>query len=220
MSAQRPEGAWMGAERLHVVTCFLMRGGRVLLLRRSRRVGTYRGLWAGVSGYIDAGEMPLERALKEIREETGLLEESLRLVRSGGRILVPAGAGPPDQRAKPGLEKGAGTPRTGAVLIVHPFLFEVRSGRIKLDWEHTEHRWVRPGELGRFRTVPALKEALESVLEGGGTATPLAAPRKNSPRAPHRSGGPAAGRYSASVKSLSSSSTSKSPRRAPASSQP
>jgi len=40
-----------------VVTCFLLRraaaGDEVLLLRRSQKVGTYRGRWAGVSGYLE-----------------------------------------------------------------------------------------------------------------------------------------------------------------------
>ncbi|MGQ9582829.1 MAG: NUDIX domain-containing protein [Thermoplasmatota archaeon] len=149
MTERRSGGGREAAERRHVVTCFLMRAGRVLLLRRSRRVGTYQGLWAGVSGYIEEGEMPLERAFREILEETGLLEENLRLIRGGERVVVPAGAAHPAR----------------VVFIVHPFLFEVRSGRVRLDWEHTEHRWVRPGELGRFETVPALVKALESVLK-------------------------------------------------------
>lgn len=148
--------------RRHVVTCFLTRRGRVLILKRSRRVGTFRGRWAAVSGYLEPGEMPLQRAFREICEETGLLEESLRLVRGGGRIPVPAGGG---RRGR------------GAVLfIVHPFLFEVRGGRIRLDWEHTALRWVRPGELRRFRTVPALAEALESVW-----GPPVAGRRRSRP---------------------------------------
>ncbi|MEM4728707.1 MAG: NUDIX pyrophosphatase [Thermoplasmata archaeon] len=149
----------------HVVTCFLTRRGRILILKRSGRVGTFRGRWAGVSGYIEPGEMPLERAFKEIREETGLLEESVRLVRGGGRLVVRSGSADAagaksgkSGRAWPGLKQPQ-----GVVFIVHPFLFELKRGRVRLDWEHTELRWVRPSELRRFRTVPGLAEALESV---------------------------------------------------------
>lgn len=56
--ASRPQRAVM-AGHMHeaaVVTCFLLRrardGDRILILRRSQRVGTYRGRWAGVSAYI------------------------------------------------------------------------------------------------------------------------------------------------------------------------
>ena len=48
-----------------VVTCFLLRRGRILVLRRSQRVGTHRGKWAGVSGTIEAAT-PYERALVEL----------------------------------------------------------------------------------------------------------------------------------------------------------
>jgi hypothetical protein len=47
---------------------------------------------------------------------------------------------------------------------VHPFLFRVRpAAAIAIDWEHTEARWVRPSALGRYRTVPRLRDALARV---------------------------------------------------------
>ena len=55
-----------------VVTAFLTRGNQVLLLRRSDRVSTYKGRWAGVSGSVEAGSTPIEQAIQEIEEETGL----------------------------------------------------------------------------------------------------------------------------------------------------
>jgi len=127
--------------KVHVVTCFLMRRGRVLLLRRSEDVGTYRCKWAGVSGYIEKGERPVETAFKEVREETGLSAPDVVLVREGPVL-----------------------PIAFTNFVVHPFLFDVRRGRIRLDWEHSESRWIRPSELGRFGTVPGLAAALKSVL--------------------------------------------------------
>ena len=55
----------MTMEERHVVTCFLEHGGEIPLLRRSQRVGTYKGRWAGVSGYIEeimGGIRPLQDA--------------------------------------------------------------------------------------------------------------------------------------------------------------
>lgn len=127
--------------RIHVVTCFLMRRGKVLILQRSERVGTFRCKWAGVSGYIEKGEKPIDTAFKEISEETGLSPSDVALVREGPAIPIAC-----------------------TNFVVHPFLFEVKRGRIRLDWEHAAHRWIRPSALGRFGTVPGLKGALNSVL--------------------------------------------------------
>src|SRR5207244_1717976 len=49
--------------------------------------------------------------------------------------------------------------------VVHPFLFDVASRRVRLDWENVEHRWIRPAdELDRFQTVPRLKDVVAAVL--------------------------------------------------------
>ncbi|GAI08379.1 unnamed protein product, partial [marine sediment metagenome] len=52
--------------------------GEILLLRRSERVGSYRGRWAGVSGYIE--KTPDEQAMVEIEEETSLRGETTSLI--------------------------------------------------------------------------------------------------------------------------------------------
>lgn len=41
--------------RRHVVTAVVQKAdGQVLLVRRSQQVGTYQGMWGGVSGYVEA----------------------------------------------------------------------------------------------------------------------------------------------------------------------
>jgi 8-oxo-dGTP diphosphatase len=131
-----------------VVTCFLLRRGggedEILLLRRSQQVGTYRGRWAGVSGYIEERD-PLAQAYTEIEEETGLTRENVQLLRTGEPLEVV------DAEAE-------------RRWIVHPFLFGVREpARIRADWEHTETRWIRPKEIFGYETVPQLAEALMRV---------------------------------------------------------
>jgi 8-oxo-dGTP pyrophosphatase MutT (NUDIX family) len=131
-----------------VVTCFLLRrtagGDEILLLRRSQKVGTYRGRWAGVSGYIE-GTPPLAQAYREIEEEAGLIQEEVTLVETGDPLEVPDA-------------------ETGQRWLVHPFLFEVRpDAEVRVDWEHTEARWVRPEDVFTFDTVPQLAGALKRV---------------------------------------------------------
>ena len=135
----------------HVVTCFLLRTGprghdEVLILRRSGRVRTYQGRWAGVSGYLEDEPAAAEQqARREIREETGLSPADAELVRTGEPFTFE-------------------DPELDTRWTVHPFLFRVRPGAaIAIDWEHTDARWVQPGALGRYRTVPRLREALARV---------------------------------------------------------
>jgi len=135
----------MAMEERYVVTCFLEYDNKILLLRRSERVGVYRGRWAGVSGYIEEGNTPYEQALEEIREETGLGGEDIQLVREGELLEV--------------IDE-----EIGRKWIVHPFRFRViRPEKIKIDWEHTEMKWTDPEEIEQYETVPKLAETWERV---------------------------------------------------------
>jgi ribose 1,5-bisphosphate isomerase len=134
----------MSLEFRHVVTSFLRFDERILILRRSSSVGSYQGRWAGVSGFLEEGEDPLQRAKIEIEEEVGLGNGQANLIRSGEPLRA--------------LDE-----KKDIVWIVHPFLFETAGQKIRLDWEHTESRWIDPDELPKYETVPKLKEALERV---------------------------------------------------------
>ncbi len=130
-------------KEVSVVTCFLEHRGRILLLRRSDRVGSYRGLWAGVSGYLEAE--PDAQALTEIAEETGLADDDIEMVRRGEPLRV----------IDPALD---------TAWTVHPYLFRVKSpDRIRIDWEHHEMHWVTPAEIPDYPAVPMLAETWARV---------------------------------------------------------
>jgi len=117
----------------------------MLLLRRSERVGSYQGRWAGVSGYIE--KTPDEQALVEIAEETGLSGDDLKLVKKGKPLPVE-------------------DKKLGIRWVVHPFLFHIDNrSKIKIDWEHKEARWVDPWDIINYQTVPMLKETLARVYK-------------------------------------------------------
>jgi 8-oxo-dGTP diphosphatase len=138
-----------GKIRNNIVTAFIEYDGKVLLLRRSQRVKTMKGKWAGVSGYIEANERPLIRALKEIEEETGLTNKNVQILREGGPL------------------EAADDMRSDIIVwVVHPFCFRTNNNVVNLDWEHDQYKWVNPDEIENFDTVPRLKEALDRVYQG------------------------------------------------------
>ena len=51
--------------------------GEIVLQKRSENQETFPGMWdASVGGHVDLGEKPLEAAIRELKEETGLLAGS------------------------------------------------------------------------------------------------------------------------------------------------
>ncbi len=135
-----------------VVSCFLLRMDgretRLCIVRRSQRVGSYNARWAGISGFIEEGVSPEEQACTEIREETGLQGAQVRLLKRGSVI----------EHVDEEL---------GRRWLIHPFLGEVLEPEaIKLDWEAEEMRWIAPGELTNYETVPRLQEAFLSAQQG------------------------------------------------------
>ncbi|MBI2862928.1 MAG: NUDIX domain-containing protein [Chloroflexi bacterium] len=134
----------MSDEVTSVVTCFLRHGAKICLFKRSQLVGSNRGKWHGVSGYLPQGETPLRQALREIWEETGLSEDQLRLVRQGEPLRVYAAA-------------------TDRYWVIHPFLFETASTDIHLDWEHVAAVWIEPEEMANYDCVNRLDEVYRAV---------------------------------------------------------
>ena len=133
-------------KKINVVTVFLEHDKKILLLKRSQKARTMKGLWAGISGYMENNDS-LAQALKEINEETGLSNEKLNLIRAG-QPLEATESNNPD-----------------IIWVVHPYLFHSSTHVIKIDWEHDQARWINPNEMQSYNTVPKLKEALASVYQ-------------------------------------------------------
>jgi len=57
---------------LKYCAAIIIRGKKVLLLRRSLDDDSYPGDWCPVNGSIEEGELPEETVIREVKEEAGL----------------------------------------------------------------------------------------------------------------------------------------------------
>ena len=129
-----------------IVTSFIKDNKKILILKRSKKVKSMKGLWAGISGIIEKDEIPLERAKIEIFEEVGILENEIRLIKSIKEMRINS-----PQYKNHEWE-------------IFPFLFESKKPNVKLNWENSEFRWIEIEELKNYETVPSLEKILFNLL--------------------------------------------------------
>ena len=124
-----------------VVSIFVKHREEILILKRSEKVSTYQGKWNNIGGYLDEFKDVKQKVLEELREETGIEEEMIASIKTGkfsefsDKIL-------------------------NKTWLIHPFIVELKEKpEIKLDWEHTEYRWIKPEEISEFDIVPDLDKS-------------------------------------------------------------
>jgi len=131
-----------GEERAAGAVLFREMDGRRLYLLLRHEQG---GHWGFAKGRIEPGEGELEAAMREIREETGIVDvglvadvsiESHYPVRRGGRPLRKT---------------------------VTYFAARVRGDAIRLSHEHTDGRWLAPSEALQILTHAESRRVLEAV---------------------------------------------------------
>ncbi len=131
-----------------IVTCLLVHHDKLLILKRSEKVRTYRGMWGGVAGYVEPDEYPVDTAYKEIKEEVGLDPDEVTLIKEG----VPFSF----------IDEYQGETYNWTV---YPFVFQVeKKDKIQIDWEHSECAWISPQEISHYTTVPHLKDVVSNTL--------------------------------------------------------
>ncbi len=129
-----------------IVTSFITSNEKFLLLKRSEKVKSMKGLWAGVSGIIEKNEEPLQRAKIEIFEELGIKEDQIKLLKTAELMRV----------VSPQYKNHEWE--------IFPFLFEANNPEIKLNWENSEYKWIAANELNNYKIVPNLEKVLISLL--------------------------------------------------------
>lgn len=130
----------MANNRAMVVTAILENDNKLLILKRSEKVKSYRHKWSGISGYFEKKEDLLSRALIEICEETQIKKENITLKKILEKIEIEI-----ENRKK---------------IVVQPFLFSSKTNIISLNWENDEYKWINEEEVKSYDTVPRLIEML------------------------------------------------------------
>lgn len=139
---RRPGSAPVAARR--VVAVILECRRHVLLLKRSLEVSHDQGKWHCVTGYVETDFLPVQQALHELYEETGLMLADLTGLDEGPVLTLP------DAR--------------GRAWQVHTFRAQTLQRRLTTNWENTAYRWVLPRRLRRFDgRVSWLDDVLEAV---------------------------------------------------------
>ncbi|MGY5150796.1 MAG: NUDIX domain-containing protein [Candidatus Nitrosopumilus sp. bin_6a] len=129
-----------------IVTSFIRNDDKLLILKRSNKVKSMKGLWAGISGIIENDEEPLKRAKIEIFEEVGITENEITLIKTTEEMRINS-----PQYKNHEWE-------------IFPFLFESKNPMVKLNWENSEFRWITIDDLDKYETVPSLQKVLLNLL--------------------------------------------------------
>ncbi len=129
-----------------IVTSFVTKNDKFLILKRSNKVKSMKGLWGAVSGIIEEGEEPLERAKIEIYEEIGIKSNEVQLLKAGKKMAVSSPQYLDHQ------------------WIIFPFLFAINHDQISLNWENDSYKWITHDEITHYKTVPSLDEVLLNLL--------------------------------------------------------
>ncbi len=128
---------------------FITRGDRVLLLRGSPQKRIWANKYNGIGGHVERDEDIYFAAVREVREETGLDAEGLRLV---------------------GLINVDGDQPTGIMLFV--FTAQSRSGD-PIPSEEGALEWIARDQLAQIDLVEDLPTILPRALDLPPTAPPF-----------------------------------------------
>lgn len=127
-----------------VINCLLRYRGKILLMKRNKNLRFYPNYWNGISGFLDDNRGIQEKIIREIHEELGI---SSRMV---GKIKI----GPIFHQEAKKYKK---------TWIVHPVLVEVKTDKIKIDWEARGYEWVKPSEIRKRKLLPGFSLVLSAL---------------------------------------------------------
>ena len=131
-----------------VLVCFVKKGNKYLLLKRSDKVLGYKNMWSNLSGFLDTDEDLKVHVIRELNEEIGISVENIISINEIDTYDY--------------VDKNM-----NRVWKRHLVLVSLDTEEITIDWEHTDYRWVCPDDVGKFNITPGLIEDLYKVQSFG-----------------------------------------------------
>lgn len=119
-------------------------GIEFLLLKRSE-AEIYPGLWQMVSGKIRKGEEAYKTALREVKEETGLVPKKFWVAPNVNSFYYP--------------EKDY-----ISLLPVFAALVDSKS-KVKISNEHSEYKWVKPSKAKKMLAWEGQRKSVDIIKE-------------------------------------------------------
>lgn len=117
--------------------------GRVLLVLRARE--PLKGRWSIPGGMVELGEGLESAAARELKEETGLRVEPLKVVEVFDRI----------QRIGR---------RVRYHFVIVDYLCRLKGGKLKPDSDVLDARWVSPRELDRYDLTEKARDVIQAAF--------------------------------------------------------
>jgi 8-oxo-dGTP diphosphatase len=127
------------------VSAAIMRGGKVLVVRRARKPAL--SLYTLPGGAVEAGETLQEAVVREVREETQLAIEPVAL--AGHREVIV-------RDAQGHVERH---------FVILSFAARWLAGEPVLNEELDDARWLDPSELSGMKTTDGLAEIVAAAVE-------------------------------------------------------
>lgn len=128
-----------------IMSIFVKYKDEVLLLKRSDKVNVYKGKWNSLTGYLDKPNF-IEQIAEEAEEELDLGEEYFSKLLFGDSYEI--------------IDS-----KINKKFIIFPVLLELKEKpEIKLNWENTDYRWIKPEELNDFDIIPDVEEGLKRAI--------------------------------------------------------
>ena len=134
---------YTNARKAAVLTIYVLYNDKILLLKRSDRVHTYKGKWNTIAGYLDELS-PIEKKIhEELTEELQITKDQIQEIKIQEYYAFH-------------------DPAIACTWIIYPVLVTLNEKpAIVLDWEHTEYQWIDPRDIENFDTVPNASESLK-----------------------------------------------------------